>query len=119
MIDTLTTISENHPDDELFLLLGDDSLETFAQWKDPQGICRLAMPLVVNRPGSDQVDLTVLEPYFDGATMDQVRSSQINSPLIEISSTDIRERTAAGHSIRFLTPRSVEKYIETQKLYLA
>jgi nicotinate-nucleotide adenylyltransferase len=38
-------------------------------------------------------------------------------PLIELSSTDLRERAASGRSLRYRTPRAVERYIETHALY--
>lgn len=117
-VDTLTEIRRQHPDDELFLLMGDDSLESFPRWKEPQRICELALPLVVNRPGSGDVDLSLLKEYVDAERFAAIESLVICSPMIEISSTAMREKIASGKSIRFLTPRAVEKYIETQKLYL-
>lgn len=117
-VDTLTKIRESHPDDELFLLMGDDSLANFKTWRDPGNICALAIPLVVNRPGSGDVDLSVLKPYVDDARFELFQRTAITSPGIEISSSAIRAKIASGKSIRFLTPRPVEKYIESQKLYL-
>ena len=38
-------------------------------------------------------------------------------PIIELTSTEIRARVARGESIRFRTPRAVEKYIESHRLY--
>ncbi|MEL7500628.1 MAG: nicotinate-nucleotide adenylyltransferase [Planctomycetota bacterium] len=116
-VDTLTTFSQTYPDDDLFLLMGDDSLESFERWKEPETICQLATPLIVNRPGSGEVDLSVLEPFIQGADFDQLKTSQVECPRIEISSTEIRRRIAAGESVRFMLPRSVERYIQTQRLY--
>ena len=118
-VDTLTTIHELHPDDELFLLMGDDSLGSFSTWREPEMICTLAIPLVANRPGSGDVDLSVLKPYVDDARFALFQQTAINSPYIQISSSEIRAKIASGKSIRYLTPRPVEKYIETQKLYLS
>ena len=64
-VDTLKQVRESNPDDELYLLMGDDSLESFDSWREPKTICELAIPLVVNRPGSGEVDLSVLEKYVD------------------------------------------------------
>ncbi len=116
-VDTLQEIKQTHPEAELFFLIGDDSLESFDQWREPGTICELAQPLVVNRPGSGAVDLSILKQYVDEDRFAKIQASQINSPYIEISSTDLRARTQAGKSIRYLTPRSVEKYIQTQNLY--
>lgn len=116
-VDTLRSIRESNPEDELFLMMGDDSLESFPSWKEPDQICKLASPLVVNRPGSGDVDLSVLKQFVSEERFDSFKQLAMSSPMIEISSTDMRDRVANEKSIRFLTPRSVEKYIETQKLY--
>ena len=118
-VETLAQFRDSNPDDEWFLLLGDDSLESFSTWREPERICQLAIPLVVNRPGSGQVDLSVFKQYVDPERFKMFQRLVIASPRIQISSSKIRENVAAGKSIRYLTPRPVEKYIETQKLYLA
>ena len=117
-VDTLKQIKETNPDDELFLMMGDDSLESFPSWRDPETICKLATPLVVNRPGSGEVDLSVLKQYVSPERFESFEKLKITSPRIEISSSEIRKKVGEGGSIRFLTPRSVEKYIETQKLFV-
>ena len=117
-VDTLKQIKESNPEDELFLMMGDDSLESFPSWRDPETICELATPLVVNRPGSGEVDLSVLKQYVSPERFESFAKLKITSPRIEISSSEIRKKVEQGGSIRFLTPRSVEKYIETQKLFV-
>jgi len=117
-VDTLKQVKETNPEDELFLMMGDDSLENFPDWRDPKTICELATPLVVNRPGSGEVDLSVLKPFVSPERFESFEKLSITSPRIEISSSEIRKKVQQGQSIRFLTPRSVEKYIETQKLFV-
>jgi nicotinate-nucleotide adenylyltransferase len=135
-VDTLQEIKLQHPEAELFLLIGQDSLQTFGQWKQPETICNLATPLVVRRPMFDSpsaetqvlgtrsgdslsfADLSSLRPFADTATFERARQFAIRSRWIDISSTEIRERVARGMSIRYLVPRAVEKYIETNSLYL-
>ena len=51
-VETLAQFRDSNPEDEWFLLMGDDSLECFSTWREPERICQLAIPLVVNRPGS-------------------------------------------------------------------
>mgnify|MGYP001610433724 FL=1 len=46
-----------------------------------------------------------------------MKASQVEMPLTELNSTDLRQRAADGRSLRYRTPRGVEKYIETQRLY--
>ena len=116
-VDTLTQINEEKPDDDLFLLIGGDSLAKFDTWRNPEKICRLATPLVVGRPGSPPVDLSAFEPYADQQQMAEIERYAFDSRMIEISSTELRARSAAGRSLRYLLPRAVEKYIETKELY--
>lgn len=118
-VDTLTQIREEQPDDELFLLIGGDSLQNFDTWRNPEKICRLAVPLVVERAGAEPVDLGKLAPYVDDDRMEDIQRYAFQTRQIEISSSDLRCRVRAGRSIRYLTPRAVEKYIETKTLYLS
>jgi nicotinate-nucleotide adenylyltransferase len=118
-VDTLEQIESMQPGIQLFLLIGDDSLESFSKWKSPARICELAIPLIANRPGFDSIDLTPLQAFTTPERFAEIESYRIASPMIEISSTNLRDRVAQGKSIRYLVPRAVEKYIETQKLYSA
>ncbi len=116
-VDTLKAIRELHADDELFLLLGADSLDNFDTWREPSEICQLAIPLVVGRPNAKEVDLSVLKKHVDSQRYESFCRHSIVSPLIDIQSRQIRKKIEKQQSIRYLTPRAVEKYIETQKLY--
>lgn len=116
-VETLRELTASQPDDEWFFLMGADSLESFATWREPEEILQLSKPIIVGRPGS-QLDLKSLEPLSSADYVASVKQLSVESPLIDISSSEIRRRVDASQSIRFLAPRSVEKYIETQKLYL-
>ena len=118
-VDTLTELKQQHLDDELFLLLGDDSLESFDSWREPQKICELSIPVVANRPGSGDIDLSVLEKHVSADRYRQICELTVDSPMIEISSSNIRSRVAQEESIRYLMPRGVERYIESQSVYAA
>ena len=116
-VDTLSEIRNAHPDDELFFMMGADSLHQFDRWREPEKICQLAIPLVVNRPGSDDVELDIFAKYVEPDRLRLIKEHLITSPMINISSSEIRRRVAAKQTIRYLLPRAVEKYIESQKLY--
>ena len=49
-VDTLEQLQQEHAGDQLFWIMGDDSLETFSQWKSPARFCQLATPVVAARP---------------------------------------------------------------------
>ncbi len=116
-VDTVSQLAVESPDNEWFFLIGADSLNSFASWKSPEAILRLATPLVVGRPGGGEVDLEILAPLTSAQQMEKIRQLRMESPLIEISSSNLRQQIDQGNSIRYQTPRAVEKYIQTQKIY--
>jgi nicotinate-nucleotide adenylyltransferase len=116
-VDTLADFHDQHPTAELFFLMGADSLVDFGTWKEPGRICQLAIPVIVCRPGHSPPDYECFAPFVGSERLALIRQCQVDMPQVEISSTNIRQRVAAGKSIRFQTPRAVEKYIETQNLY--
>jgi nicotinate-nucleotide adenylyltransferase len=107
--DTLDHFREEDADRELFFLLGADMLHDLPNWRQPQRICRLATLVVVRRPAAP--------PIADEEYLGQVRRHEVEMPEMGLSATEIRRRVAAGQSIRYHTPRSVEKYIEAHRLY--
>jgi nicotinate-nucleotide adenylyltransferase len=115
-VDTLREIHQAHPDWELFFLLGSDSLADLPTWRQPERICELATPVVVTRPGHTSPDWAPLEKLLAAHGVSFHRR-QVEMPEVSFSSTDVRQRVAAGRSIRYRTPRAVEKYIETHGLY--
>lgn len=116
-VETLEAVRQQHPQAELYLLMGADSLRDLPTWRDPHRICELAIPAVVRRGGAAEPDYSVLARLVPPDRLEAIRASQVKMPLIELSSTDLRRRAAAGQSLRYRTPRAVEKYIEAQGLY--
>jgi len=116
-VDTLAEIQTRHPTAQLFLLMGADSLHDLPNWREPARICELAIPIVVRRAGSPPPDLGLLKPLMAEDRWEEANRNQVTMPIIDLSSSDLRQRVAEGHSIRFRTPRAVEKFIETQGLY--
>src|SRR5437762_9790052 len=116
-VETLTAVHEQHPAATIFLLMGADSLRDLPTWREPGRICELSVPAVVRRGGAAEPDFRVLTPLVSVERLTAIRAAQVQMPLIELSSTDLRDRAAAGKSLRYRTPRAVEKYIETHGLY--
>jgi len=116
-VDTLARLKAEDPAWELFFLMGADSLADFPTWKDPARICELSTPAVVRRAGAAPLDFEILESLVPASRIAEMVRQQVEMPLIGLSSSDIRWRVAQGLSIRYRTPRAVEKYIETQGLY--
>lgn len=116
-VETLRTISALQPQAELFLLMGADSLRDLPTWREPAEILALAIPIVVRRAGSPAPNFVPLTNLVSSTRLAIIESSQVEMPLTELSSSELRQRAADGRSLRYRTPRGVEKYIETQRLY--
>jgi nicotinate-nucleotide adenylyltransferase len=116
-IDTLRALSAEDPTRELFLMLGADSLNDLPHWRSPEEICRLALPLVARRPETPVPDFSAIAPLVSPERLEEMRAHVVDMPRIGLSSSELRRRVAQGRSIRYLTPRAVEKYIETAGLY--
>jgi nicotinate-nucleotide adenylyltransferase len=116
-VDTLEALHRDEPEVELFLLMGADSLADLPTWREPGRICELASPLVVRRAGAPEPDHAALAPFVSPDRLEALRRLRIEMPLIDLSASDLRRRAAASQSIRYRTPRAVEKYIEAQGLY--
>lgn len=116
-VDTLAHFHAQSPDRELFFLLGGDSLADLPTWREPGRICDLATLVVVHRPGMAEIDLSGLTKVLTSTQIDRIRSHIVEMPRIDLSAREMRSLVAAGRSIRYRTPRSVEKYIETHGLY--
>ena len=109
--DTLRTLSAVYPDTRLVLLLGGDSLAGFPTWREPDGIASLAELAVYARPGTD------LAPALEAAQALGARVHVLDAPRLDLSSTELRRRLAAGQSARYLVPDAVLAAIDARGLY--
>jgi nicotinate-nucleotide adenylyltransferase len=116
--DTLTELRRQEPTAEFFFLLGADMLHDLPRWRQPERICELALPVAVRRAGEPLPDFGALQGVATVERIEAMRQNAVEMPAMGLSGSDIRRRVAAGHSIRYRTPRAVEKYIETQGLYV-
>jgi nicotinate-nucleotide adenylyltransferase len=115
-VETLAAVRRERPEDELFFLIGADSLVDLPNWRQPAEIARMATIVgVLNRPGIDP-ERTADLPDFGPGTF-PIRAVTI--PQIGIASHDLRRRLAEGRSVRYMVPRGVEAYIEAHGLYRA
>ena len=110
---TLELLSEQHPGRELWFLMGADMAAGLAQWVNPERVAELARLGVVPRPGVGMGAVDSALERFGAAD----RAEIIQMPLCGVSSTLIRERTAAGKPLRHLIPDPVIEFIEARGLY--
>jgi nicotinate-nucleotide adenylyltransferase len=102
---------------QFFLLMGADMFNDLPNWHRASDICKLALPLVVTRPETAPPYFAALSGIASADQIDEMRQSAVMMPQQGLSSTHIRGRVAAGESIRFQVPRSVELYIAAHQLY--
>ena len=104
-VDTLRELARRHPGAELFLLIGADNLRELPEWREPDEIVRLARLAVVTREGEGVPP----ESRFPAVPVAVTR--------VDVSSTEIRRRAAAGEEIRYLVPEPVRAVIARERLY--
>ena len=83
-VETLRELHAARPDDELFLLIGADSLHDLPTWKEPAEVCTLALPLVVSRAGHAEPAWDVLQPLLSAARVQEIRRNEVKMPQIGI-----------------------------------
>jgi nicotinate-nucleotide adenylyltransferase len=106
--------AEAGPESQLYFLVGMDSLHDLTTWKDPGRVLAQSMLVAVSRPGCPPLDLAKLESSLPGA---DERIVVLDTAGVDISSTDLRARVAAGQTIRYLVPDAVREFIESTGLY--
>ncbi len=106
-VDTLTHLSEMHPERHFVLIMGSDNLYSFHKWKNAEIILERYQIAVYPRPG-----------FLDHPLMNHPSVLMTDTPLMELSSTFIREAVRAGRSIRYFVPDPVFDFIESKGLYL-
>ena len=92
-------------------LIGADMLRNLPTWREPEALLEEASFVVMARPGWS-FDWDSLPPPFR-----KLRDNVVETPLIDISATQVRRRVAAGLPIDFLTPEPVVRYIRDTGLY--
>ena len=106
-IDTLSDLHAAEPDAQLFFITGADALSQILSWRDVDQVFRYAHFVGVTRPGYE----------LDGKHLPEGVVSLVEVPAMAISSTDCRERVAAGRPVWYLVPDGVVQYISKAHLY--
>ena len=105
-INTLTYLKEKYPENEFVLIMGSDGLPTFYKWKNYKELVANYKRYVYPRPGTD---IELLQNIENGMI--------VNAPLIEISSTFIRDSIALGKDIRYFLPEKVWQFIDEMNFF--
>jgi nicotinate-nucleotide adenylyltransferase len=120
-VHTLERLKTQHPADDLLLILGPDAFLGLPSWREPQRIVELADIVPVERASLDDLFAAVsggsLESLLGRDRLARVIAERVRLPAIGIRASDLRSAVAAGKSVRYRTPRAVERYITTHGLY--
>ena len=98
-VHTLAYLKEKYPDAIFSIIMGSDSFQNLAQWKNPEVIVSNHEIIIYKRPG------------FEINNQLNARIRIMEAPLLEISATYIRELARQGKSIKYLVPPAVEEEI--------
>jgi nicotinate-nucleotide adenylyltransferase len=113
-VDSISELQRLHPDAELWLIMATDSLATIDTWREPDRLLELVPWAVGPRPGGEPPTRAALQERFGAAAE---RIVLLEGPALDVSSSDLRARVAAGRAIRYLVPRAVEQLIVERRLY--
>jgi nicotinate-nucleotide adenylyltransferase len=102
---TLAFLSEKYPEHKFAIIMGSDSYQNLAKWKNYETIISNYPIYVYKREGSEIIKSFEKEPII------------LNAPIIQISASLIRENIKSGKSIRYLVPEIVREEIVSRKFY--
>lgn len=109
-IETMMDLRAQYPEHHFFYIIGGDMVQYLPKWVRIEEMVHLVQFIGLRRPGYT-VDLSELPASIaEAVTMTEM-------PMIDISSTYIRNRRHTGLSIRYCVPQAVEAYIRERKLY--
>ncbi|UJF35022.1 nicotinate-nucleotide adenylyltransferase [Paenibacillus hexagrammi] len=109
-IDTIELLCEQYPGVEFAYIIGADMVEYLPKWFRIDDIVKQIRFIGLGRPGY-QLNLDALPEHI------RARVTLVTMPLVDISSTMIREERKAGGSVRYLVPEAVHQYMEANGLY--
>jgi nicotinate-nucleotide adenylyltransferase len=114
-VDTLRVLHDRDPDQALTLIVGGDMAESLPRWREPEAVLGLARLAVAERSGMRREQVARSLSGMVGAD----RIVFFDMPRIDLSSSDIRARVAAGRPIRYLVPDAVGEAIHARRYYRA
>lgn len=111
--DTLKLLRDHYPERvELAFIIGADSLATLPHWHEADVVRKLATIICVSRPGRFDEDELLQSCRAKGFDIEHVCA-----PLLDISSSELRQRVGRGQSIRYLAPDAVCEFVRERGLY--
>ena len=105
--DTLAYLSDKYPQHEFKLIIGEDNLVHFHKWKNYEAVLENFGLYVYPRPQVEKSKIKVKHPHI----------RYVDSPMLDISATFIRNSIRNEHSVQYLLPSPVIDYIRFKKFY--
>ena len=113
----LTLEALSSPDDELYLLMGTDMFLTLGTWRRPDRILSLATVVAAGRFSDPETRKAMEKTREDLLNSYKGKIVFLDNPIVEVSSTFLRDKIAAGEDTGEWLSDSVREYIEKEKLY--
>ena len=101
----------------LHWIIGADSLVELTTWRQVNDLIDICQIITAVRPGWENIEWEKLRDVVGDQRLEKLQTGLIQTPLVDISSTDIRHRMVNSESISELVPASVASYIENEGLY--
>jgi nicotinate-nucleotide adenylyltransferase len=114
--ETLRLLQAEYPADELYFIMGLDSLRDIGNWQNADEIVRMAQLVVCARPGV-KMDVGQMMDLLHRLPELMRRLTFVEMPELEIAASDLQQRVRQGQSILYLVPAAVDAYIRSQGLY--
>jgi nicotinate-nucleotide adenylyltransferase len=111
-VDTLAELARRHGGTRLVFIVGSDTLLQFESWHEPRSILELARLAVAPRFGDPPAAIE-----REAARWGRERVAVLPTPVMDVSSSAIRERVRAGLPVRYLVAPAVERFIHERALY--
>jgi nicotinate-nucleotide adenylyltransferase len=112
-VDTLRALHDADPQDELTFIAGGDMAASLPGWREPEAVLRLARLGVAERSGTGRAEVERALGGLAGAE----RVTFFDMPRVDVSSSEVRRRLAAGEAVGDAVPAPVAAYIEEHGLY--
>ena len=106
---TLKELTQKHPENKFHLIIGEDNVAKFNEWKEVDWITDKFEVIVYSRQVNSR--------QYAVEKSDDSRFTTINSKMLDISSTEIRNRIKNNQSIKYFVTENVEQFITFHKLF--
>ncbi|MBN2503455.1 MAG: nicotinate (nicotinamide) nucleotide adenylyltransferase [Anaerolineales bacterium] len=113
-VDTVRFLQEQYPSADLFFLMGGDSLRDLPTWYHPVEFIKACNGIGVMHRPDEEIDLSELEQVIPGITAKVIF---IKAPLLEIASSQLRDRIREGRPYHYYLPDEVSEIIDQRGLY--